>query len=96
MSRNEAAGKKKWIRDNDGIKRSVTIGRGKVNFEKVRFEMKQRRIELRGSGADEAPECYKKLDDVLSFMGNTIKVIYKLHPIGVAMAGSDIYDPYKD
>lgn len=96
MSRNEAAGKKKWIRDNDGIKRPVTIGRGKVNFEKVRFEMKQRRIELRGSGADEAPECYKKLDDVLSFMGNTIKVIYKLHPIGVAMAGSDIYDPYKD
>lgn len=96
MSRNEAAGKKKWIRDNDGIKRPITIGRGKVNFEKVRFEMKQRRIELRGSGADEAPECYKKLDDVLSFMGNTIKVIYKLHPIGVAMAGSDIYDPYKD
>lgn len=96
MSRNEAAGKKKWIRDNDGIKSPVTIGRGKVNFEKVRFEMKQRGIELRGSGADEAPECYKKLDDVLSFMGNTIKVIYKLHPIGVAMAGSDIYDPYKD
>ena len=57
MSRNEAAGKKKWIRDNDGIKRPITIGRGKVNFEKVRFEMKQRRIELRGSGADEAPEC---------------------------------------
>lgn len=96
MSRNEAAGKKKWIRDNDGIKRPVTIGRGKVNFEKVRFEMEQRGIELRGSGSDEAPECYKKLDDVLSFMGNTIKVIYKLHPIGVAMAGSDIYDPYKD
>jgi tRNA-splicing ligase RtcB (3'-phosphate/5'-hydroxy nucleic acid ligase) len=96
MSRNEAAGKKKWIRDNDGIKRPVTIGRGKVNFEKVRFEMKKRGIELRGSGADEAPECYKKLGDVLSFMGNTIKVIYKLHPIGVAMAGSDIYDPYKD
>lgn len=96
MSRNEAAGKKKWIRDRDGIKRPVTIGRGKVNFEKVRFEMKKRGIELRGSGADEAPECYKKLDDVLSFMGNTIKVIYKLHPIGVTMAGSDIYDPYKD
>lgn len=96
MSRNEAAGKKKWKRDIDGISRPVTIGRGKVNFEKVKYEMKQRGIELRGSGADEAPECYKKLDNVISYMENTIKVIFRLHPIGVAMAGSDVYDPYKD
>jgi tRNA-splicing ligase RtcB (3'-phosphate/5'-hydroxy nucleic acid ligase) len=96
MSRNEAAGKKKWIRDRDGVKKPVTIGRGKVNFEKVKTSVKQKGIELRGSGADEAPECYKNLDEVLSYMGNTIKVLYKLHPIGVAMAGSDIYDPYKD
>lgn len=96
MSRNEAAGKKKWKRDIDGISRPVSIGRGKVNFEKVKYEMKQRGIELRGSGADEAPECYKKLDDVISYMKNTIKVIFRLHPIGVAMAGSDVYDPYKD
>jgi len=96
MSRNEAAGKKKWKRDIEGISRPVTIGRGKVNFEKVKYEMKQRGIELRGSGADEAPECYKKLDDVIFYMENTIKVIFRLHPIGVAMAGSDVYDPYKD
>ena len=96
MSRNEAAGKKKWKRDIDGISRPVSIGRGKVNFEKVKYEMKQRGIELRGSGADEAPECYKKLDDVIFYMENTIKVIFRLHPIGVAMAGSDVYDPYKD
>ena len=96
MSRNEAAGKKKWKKDRDGVSRPVTVGRGKVNFEKVKYSMKQKGIELRGSGADEAPECYKKLDDVISYMGNTIKVIYRLHPIGVAMAGSDVYDPYKD
>ncbi len=96
MSRNEAAGKKKWIRDGDGIKKPVTVSRGKVNFEKVKTSLKQKGIELRGSGADEAPECYKNLDEVLGYMGNTIKVIYRLHPIGVAMAGSDIYDPYKD
>ena len=96
MSRNEAAGKKKWIRDRDGIKKPVTVGRGKVNFEKVKTSVRQKGIELRGSGADEAPECYKNLDEVLSYMGNTIKVLYRLHPIGVAMAGSDIYDPYKD
>jgi tRNA-splicing ligase RtcB len=96
MSRNEAAGKKKWIKDKDGIKRPVTVGRGKVNFEKVKLEMKQKGIELRGSGADEAPQCYKNLEDVLNYMGNTIKILHRLHPIGVAMAGSDVYDPYKD
>lgn len=96
MSRNEAAGKKKWIKNRDGVKNPVTVGRGKVNFEKVKLDVKKKGIELRGSGADEAPECYKKLDDVLNYMGKTIKVIYRLHPIGVAMAGSDIYDPYKD
>jgi len=96
MSRNEAAGKKKWIRDKDGIKKPVTVGRGKVNFEKVKTSIRQIGIELRGSGADEAPECYKNLDEVLGYMGDTIKVLYRLHPVGVAMAGSDIYDPYKD
>ena len=96
MSRNEAAGKKKWIKDKDGIKKPVIVGRGKVNFEKVKNNLRQRGIELRGSGADEAPECYKNLNEVLTYMGETIKVLYKLHPIGVAMAGSDIFDPYKD
>lgn len=96
MSRNEAAGKKKWKKDRDGVSRPVTVGRGKVNFEKVKYSMKQKGVELRGSGADEAPECYKNLDDVISYMGNTMKVIYRLHPIGVAMAGSDVFDPYKD
>ena len=96
MSRNEAAGKKKWIKDKDGIKKPVIVGRGKVNFEKVKNNLRQRGIELRGSGADEAPECYKNLNEVLTYMGGTIKVLYKLHPIGVAMAGSDIFDPYKD
>ena len=58
--------------------------------------MKNHKIELRGAGADEAPECYKKLDEVLNYMGDTIKILHKLEPIGVAMAGSETYDPYKD
>ncbi len=58
--------------------------------------MKDRHIELRGAGADEAPECYKKLEEVLQYQGNTIKVLHRLHPIGVAMAGGETFDPYKD
>ncbi len=29
-------------------------------------------------------------------MGNTIKVLHELTPIGVAMAGDETFDPYKD
>ncbi len=96
MSRTEAAGKKKWIRDDKGVKRPTVIAKGKVDFDAVKSKMKDSRIELRGAGADEAPECYKKLDEVLGYMGDTIKVLHKLDPIGVAMAGNETYDPYKD
>ncbi|WP_255702889.1 RtcB family protein [Antarcticibacterium sp. 1MA-6-2] len=46
--------------------------------------------------ADEAPEAYKNLDEVLSHQGETIEVLHRLHPIGVAMAGEETFDPYKD
>lgn len=69
---------------------------GTVDFDLVKETVKGRGIELRGSGADEAPECYKRLDDVLRAQGDTIRVLHKLRPIGVAMAGADIFDPYKD
>lgn len=96
MSRTQAAGKKKWQRDADGIRKSVPVSRGLVDFEEVKEEMRKKNIELRGAGADEAPACYKKLDDVLGYMGNTVKVLHRLTPIGVAMAGNDTFDPYKD
>ena len=96
MSRNEAAGKKKWIRDHSGRKSPVTVGTGKVNFEEVRQTAKERRIELRGGAADEAPQCYKKLEEVLTCQSDTIRILHRLRPIGVAMAGHDVWDPYKD
>ncbi len=96
MSRTEAAGKKKWVRGDDGKKRPTLISKGKVDFDSVKLRMKEKQIELRGAGADEAPECYKNLNDVLGCMGETVKILHRLQPIGVAMAGSDTFDPYKD
>lgn len=96
MSRTEAAGKKKWIEDSNGIKRPTIIAKGKVDFDQVKEQMKFWDIELRGAGADEAPECYKNLKDVLSYMGDSVSVVCSLTPIGVAMAGSETFDPYKD
>jgi len=96
MSRTEAAGKKKWIKDAQGNKRPTIVAKGRVDFDLVKETMKRQNVELRGAGADEAPECYKKLSEVLGFMGDTIRILHELKPIGVAMAGSEIFDPYKD
>jgi tRNA-splicing ligase RtcB len=38
----------------------------------------------------------ERLPDVLAALGETISVKHTLRPLGVAMAGRDIYDPYKD
>jgi tRNA-splicing ligase RtcB len=91
MSRTQAIGRKKWIK---GVQRVVS--KGAVDFNLIQEQMVNSNIELRGGGADEAPPCYKNLKEVLNHMGETIKVIHELHPIGVAMAGSDQVDPYRD
>jgi tRNA-splicing ligase RtcB len=91
MSRTQAAGKfKGW-----GEKK-VRVSEGLVNEDEMRQKMKDRKIHLFGSGADEAPQCYKKLDEVLAFHNDSVVVETRLTPIIVCMAGNDIRDPYKD
>jgi tRNA-splicing ligase RtcB len=96
MSRTQAAGKQKWVKGEDGHKRPMRVSKGLIDFDSVKDDMKERKIELRGAGADEAPGVYKKLEEVLKYQGDTIKVLHKLKPIGVAMAGDTEHDPYKD
>ena len=91
MSRTKAAGKfRGWGRQRRQISRGV------VNFPEWQRKLAAEGIELRGGGADEAPECYKRLSDVLAHHGNTVKILHTLRPIGVAMAGTDEYDPFRD
>ena len=94
MSRTQAAGKRKWKRTRDG-NQPVIVSKGMVDFDAVQQRLKNK-IVLRGSGADEAPECYKDLEEVLQAQGDTIEILHRLTPIGVAMAGENTYDPYKD
>ena len=96
LSRTQAAGKQKWMKGEDGRKRPVRVSKGLIDFDVVKNDMKENKIELRGAGADEAPGAYKNLEEVLSYQGETIKVLHRLRPIGVAMAGESEYDPYKD
>lgn len=91
MSRNQAAGKKRW--KNGKVQ---YLSKGLVDWTAWKKRMKNKSIALRGGGADEAPECYKKLQEVLGYHEGTIEVVHRLRPIGVAMAAPDQFDPYKD
>ncbi len=91
MSRTQAAGKAIW----KGGKK-VCVSEGRVNFKRVERELEGKGVELRGGGADEAPEVYRSLRTVLDAHGGTIAVERVLTPIVVVMAGEDEFDPYKD
>ncbi len=96
MSRNQAAGKRKWVKGPDGRKVPTRVGGGAINWDEARRDLAERGIVLRGGGADEAPGVYKRLNEVLQYHFGSIRILHTLQPIGVAMAGGDIEDPYKD
>ena len=82
--------------DGRMAKRRGRIKPGEIDFEAVQAQLAGGGIELRGGAADEAPAAYKRLDAVLAAHGDTIEILHRLTPIGVAMAGADTFDPYKD
>ncbi len=53
-------------------------------------------VVVRGGDLDEAPQVYRKLDDVLAAQGDTIRVLNRLRPRVVCMAPPRTFDPYKD
>ncbi|HEX6714623.1 MAG TPA: RtcB family protein [Thermoleophilaceae bacterium] len=69
---------------------------GVVDWDAVRSRLREQGIVLIGGGADEAPEVYKRLPDVLDAHADSIRVKHRVRPLGVAMAGRDVFDPYKD
>jgi tRNA-splicing ligase RtcB len=69
---------------------------GLIDWRAASAAVRGQGVELRGAGADEAPGCYKRLTDVLAAHEGTVRVLHTLRPIGVAMAGHETFDPYKD
>jgi len=69
---------------------------GKVSKEMMSEWVARAGVELRGAGLDESPHCYKRLPEVLAEHSNSIRILHTLTPIGVAMAGANEFDPYKD
>jgi tRNA-splicing ligase RtcB len=77
-------------------RRHIQLKPGVVDWPAVQRRLREQGIVLVGGGADEAPEVYKRLPEVLAAHGDSIRVKHRLRPLGVAMAGRDVYDPYKD
>jgi tRNA-splicing ligase RtcB len=84
----EAGVMKTWVTEQ--------VKPGAVDWPSVQERLRDQGIVLVGGGADEAPEVYKHLPDVLAAHGGSIRVKHTLRPLGVAMAGRDMVDPYKD
>ncbi|MCL4833356.1 MAG: RtcB family protein [Caldilineaceae bacterium] len=91
MSRTRAAGK---FRFRGG--RKVQISEGEISRKMMMNWVRGMGVELRGAGMDEAPQVYKRLPEVLAYHAPTIRILHTLTPLGVAMAGEDESDPYKD
>jgi tRNA-splicing ligase RtcB (3'-phosphate/5'-hydroxy nucleic acid ligase) len=80
----------------DLAKRLQQLSPGLIDFASVQADLRSAGVELRGGAADEAPRAYKRLSEVLAAHDGTIDILHRLRPIGVAMAGADTFDPYKD
>ena len=91
MSRTKAAGRRKWRKG-----KSQRVSEGAVSREMMLEWIAREGVELRGAGTDESPHCYKRLPEVLDYHRDSLKILHRLKPIGVAMAGEDEYDPFKD
>jgi tRNA-splicing ligase RtcB (3'-phosphate/5'-hydroxy nucleic acid ligase) len=99
MSRSQAAGRfryRKKVVDGRRVRVQEQVKPGVVDWPAVQARLREHGIVLVGGGADEAPEVYKRLPDVLAAHAGSVRVTHRLRPLGVAMAGRDVYDPYKD
>ncbi len=99
MSRSQAAGRfryRKQVVDGRTVRVQEQVKPGVVDWPAVQAKLREQGIVLVGGGADEAPEVYKRLPDVLAAHAGSIRVKHTLRPLGVAMAGRDVHDPYKD
>jgi tRNA-splicing ligase RtcB len=99
MSRSQAAGRfrrRKHVVDGKKVWVEDQVKPGVVDWPAVQARLRGQGIVLVGGGADEAPDVYRRLPDVLAAHAGSILVKHTLRPLGVAMAGRNVFDPYKD
>src|SRR3954468_23760428 len=90
MSRTQAKGRFEKV-NGKRIRRD-----GLVRHDEMQKWIRDKGVVLRGGDVDEAPQADRRLPEVLAAHSGTIRILHTLRPLGVAMAGKDIVDPYKD
>ncbi len=90
MSRTKAAGRKRWRKG-----RLIRKG-GSITREQMKEWIVDMGVVLRGADTDEAPQAYKRLEEVLRFHDDALRILHVLRPIGVAMAGPEVRDEFRD
>jgi tRNA-splicing ligase RtcB (3'-phosphate/5'-hydroxy nucleic acid ligase) len=92
MSRSKARGNRKGTRP--GI---ISRDMMRARLDEFRRETGHP-LEVRGGDVDESPFVYRKLDEVVRAheATETIRIAHRLLPVVVCMAGSDVWDPFKD
>jgi tRNA-splicing ligase RtcB len=92
MSRTEARGRTK--KDPETGKKVRLPGR--VRHDEMQEWLRAKGVHLIGGDLDEAPQAYRRLPDVLAHHAGTVEIEHTLKPFAVAMAGADVFDPFKD
>ena len=58
--------------------------------------LQRRGVALVGADLDESPMAYRRLDEVLAHHASSTRVLHRLTPFAVVMAGEGEFDPFKD
>lgn len=76
------------------------FGRKEAKRRFARDEMdawlQRRGVTLIGADLDESPMAYRRLDEVLAHHNASTRVLHRLTPFAVVMAGEGEFDPFKD
>jgi tRNA-splicing ligase RtcB (3'-phosphate/5'-hydroxy nucleic acid ligase) len=76
------------------------FGRKEAKRRFARSEMdqwlKDRGVVLVGGDLDESPMAYRRLPEVIAEHTGAVRVLHRLRPFAVAMAGEGEFDPFKD
>ena len=91
MSRREAAGKYKYKKG-----KKVKMSEGSISWDMLRQWIGKEGIKLKGGAPDEAPQAYKRIEEVLKYHSDSVEIETVLRPLGVLMASEFDEDPYKD
>jgi tRNA-splicing ligase RtcB len=92
MSRTEARGRS--VRDPETGKRVRQQGR--IRHDDMMAWLRTKGVTLVGGDLDEAPQAYRRLDDVLAHHAGTVRILHRLRPFAVLMAGKNEFDPFRD